>query len=139
MARVTVLDSDGKPVKAPGGRDKEMHSVDARTQIRLGLMKGVYNRLKVGDETKNLLVAVRPVSDDDRKKERSDDEAKLKALQEKLSGSPETSPEPNKLQETTIESENTESAADEAEKVSDDDVKKEPGRKPRTRQPRKQK
>ena len=86
MARIQMLNAEGEKLSTADGRPKTLHSVDGASRVRIGELIEIREVQQIGDKKRNVLVAYRPKTENDKKKERAAKKAKLKALQAELNG-----------------------------------------------------
>ena len=140
MARVIVLDANGKPEKTKDGRDKFIYSVDGRQRVAKGEFMEVRQLQQIGDKKKHVLVAYRPTNEADKAKKVSDAKKKIAELAKEIAANEstvESKPEKaTKTLETPVSTPSDDKPAEDTEKAVKDAEKPKTGR---TRKPRTEK
>ena len=96
MARIQMLDSSGKKLTTTDGRAKTIFSVDGNKRVAKGELKGVYELQQIGDRKRNMLVAYRPVSEDDKKADLAAKKAEMAKLQADINAAENVTPKASK-------------------------------------------
>lgn len=118
MARVKLLDSNGKPKLTKDGREEFIYSVDGRREVAAGRLAEVWEKQQIGDKKKNVLIAYRPVTDEDKKKKAADLKKKIAEMEAeaaKLDGNAEKPATVN--EESAEETPETDAQSSEDEKA----------------------
>ena len=76
MARIQMLNAEGEKLSTADGRPKTLHSVDGASRVRIGELIEIREVQQIGDKKRNVLVAYRPKTENDKKKERAAKKAK---------------------------------------------------------------
>lgn len=84
MAKIVLLDSDGKPEKTKDGQDKFMYSVDGRGLVARGLLMEVRETHNINGTKKSVVVAYRPITQQDKNAVRKAKKAQVAKLAAEL-------------------------------------------------------
>lgn len=84
MAKIVMMDSDGKVLKTKDGQDKFIYSVDGRGLVARGLLMEVRETHNINGTKKSVVVAYRPVTQDDKNAVRKAKKAQVAKLAAEL-------------------------------------------------------
>lgn len=84
MAKIVMMDSDGKVLKTKDGQDKFIYSVDGRGLVARGLLMEVRETHNINGTKKSVVVAYRPITQDDKNAVRKAKKAQVAKLAAEL-------------------------------------------------------
>lgn len=112
MARIKLLNDDGKPQLTKDGRFVTLFSVDGRKRVIAGELVEVWEKQQIGDKKKNVLVAYRPKTKKDKDEDLKARKAKMKKLAAEIAAEEAAELATDKLADTAPSSKNEEAAED---------------------------